>query len=246
MLYNSGIVKWQGVEVGNYSQPFNVDVVKEEYQDPYFQNTVLYLKGDTLTDSSGFSRSLSIIGNPAPAIIDGRTGIYFGGDGDRIDIPYSSDLYFGSGDFTLEAWIRPTGSTGGNNNFDQSIYGNLVNGSFYFYLGYQVNNFAIWDGSNWVGNTEMAILSQWYHVAFSRVSGVVKLFLNGSSIASQSYPYSDAGSDARSIGSTPSSQRHGRFYLSEFKITKGVGRYSTNFVPLATFSGYNYRTLVWR
>lgn len=138
----------------------------------------------------------------------------------------------GTGDFTIEGWLYRTATgqmniTSFNPASTSGLYPELyVNASNV--LAYYTNS-----AERITGTTNVAI-NTWYHFALSRVAGVTRLFLNGNQEGSS---YADAnnyivGASRPTIGAGGSSQTTPLLgNIDEFRITKGVGRYSANFTP---------------
>lgn len=148
----------------------------------------------------------------------------------------NGEFDFGTGDFTVEAWII------NNNSAAIACGGGPTNGAWLFgtygatadSLGWG-RSFVAWDLSSatltWNNN-------QWYHVAASRSGGVLKLFRDGVQVASASnttsytLPNNVLVVGARQDVSGTTSIGNGfTGYLDGFKITKGVGLYTSNFTP---------------
>ena len=144
----------------------------------------------------------------------------------------SVDLQFGTGDFTTEFWMYPTGGLAGyvvveigrlevgpGTGFQFSI----ISGVLQFYYGPSISNILI--GPSVSVNT-------WYHVAVSRSGGNLKLFVNGTQYGStvtdttnynQSYLW--IGVNASGFGYYYSG------YLTNIRAIKGTSIYNSNFIP---------------
>ena len=165
-----------------------------------------------------------------------RGSVQFLGGYDALVIPASSDFAYGTGDFTIEAWIwkdaRPaTGETRGI--FTQTQAGNDY---IVFKVG-STNNIQATFGSTTISTTETLAVDSWNHVAVSRSSNTIKVFLNGiaSSGSTVSTDFSDTtrnptiGNYTHSYGSLP---YYG--YISNLRVTKGEALYTADFTPPTT------------
>jgi hypothetical protein len=167
----------------------------------------------------------------------GSGSYYFDGTGDYMYVMgTSSEMAFGTGDFTVEFWVypaaanqtatiidwRPTNTNGAY----PMLY--LSSGSIKLYVNTadQISGGAV-------------TASAWSHIALARSSGVTKLFLNGTQTGSN---YTDTnayltGSGRPLIGSNAYDLLlpfNG--YLDDLRITKGYARYTANFTaPTAPF-----------
>jgi hypothetical protein len=170
----------------------------------------------------------------------GGSSIAFDGTGDYLPSnPSTSNLYaFGTGDFTIEFWLR-LGSVSGNqslvdirptgtNGLYPLIYTNTTS------LIYYVNSATQISGGTLSTNT-------WYHVAVSRSGTSTKMFLDGTQIGST---YTDsnnylAGTGAPWVGTFRDGTGALNGYIDDLRITKGVARYTANFTaPTAPFPLY--------
>ena len=103
---------------------------------------------------------------------------YFDGSGDYLTVPSSSVFAFGTGNFTIEAWVYPLATyvdsviKPSSNNLNLYIDGS---GFPAVYLG---GAFTDLTGSKKANNFS------WNHLAISRSSGTLRLFLNGELIGS--------------------------------------------------------------
>ena len=208
--------------------------------DPYWGNVVLLLKGDgpdgstNIIDSSVNSHSVTVYEDARIKATQSKFGdssLYFDGTGDYMSVvsPY---LALGTDDFTVETWFYIDGSLRSNGLFHlaASVLPGTVSG---ISLGLQDNAagnvVAYWNGT-WASSGIAPTNFQWNHVAMVRNSGNGKVYLNGQSIMSFSDPANYADT-ALTIGAWHSVPNAMKGYLDDFRITKGVARYTTNFTP---------------
>ena len=155
-------------------------------------------------------------------------GVDFDGTGDYLSLASSSDFNFGTDDYTIECWIyldaagyNGLWTAGGGYNSGVSLVVN-ANGKFSLYdAAYLV------ESDNGVAST-----GQWYHVAVSRSSNTVKLFVNGAEIGSAtqgSIPQGAFYVGAEVADGGSSFPMNGK--ISNFRIVKGTAVYTSNFVP---------------
>jgi hypothetical protein len=170
----------------------------------------------------------------------GTGSIAFDGNGDYLYINPSNNLPFlyGSGDFTVEAFIYPTGVSGYQ--YICSVWG-IVGQSDATYSSWQLRtNSANLEVVLQSGGTTTAITGSgtsltantWQHVAVSRGSNTVKLFINGTQVASQAYSSTlNSPASAFVVGVQLSNNNTFTGYIDDLRITKGVARYTGNFTP---------------
>jgi len=163
----------------------------------------------------------------------GGSSMYFDGSGDWLLMPANDRFAFGTGDYTVEAWVYFTsittsdlqiiflsGSTGGNN--------------FYFHV--DGNQISVGTSAAFISNQATSFSTgTWYHVAACRYSGTLRLFVNGVQIGSSvsdTTNWISAGS-AR-IGANESGTQTVFGYINDHRVTKGIARYTQNFTPPTT------------
>ncbi len=207
----------------------------------------LLLHGDganastAMIDTSGKGKSVSVNGNAQITTAQSKFGgaaIAFDGAGDYLTIPYSSDFDFKAGDFTIETWVYKNG-----NNANYSRLWN-PNGDVYDNISMMIDgsgNFGVWasiDGVNW--NYSLPVVAnlangQWYHLAVSRTGGTLLAFVNGVkytvTTALGTTPLYSNTAYARVIGGQTGVDRALNGYIDDFRITKGLARYTTDFTP---------------
>lgn len=148
-----------------------------------------------------------------------------------IYTPAINDINLSTGDFTIDFWYRPEAVGDGtswiygttNSSIYISVTGRAFSVSIYYNPG---SNFILWDSSTLSANT-------WYHVAVVRNGNVFTLYVNGVNRGSktQAITVNDPGANviigaSASWGSGPING-----WLDEFRISKGIARWTTNFTP---------------
>ena len=168
----------------------------------------------------------------------GAGSIYLNGQDNYLTVPDSADWNFGTGDFTIDAWVRFYSFGSGN----QTICGQFqdANNQWNFYLRYdspgvyRLYFYGVY-ASSVVADFDCAwvpTINTWYHIAVSRASGNVYLFING---VSQSVAGDGSGnlgdiSSALSIGAN-NNYTFVNGWIDEFRISKGLARWTSDFTP---------------
>lgn len=215
--------------------------------DPYGSNVTLLMHMDgangstTFIDEKGatFASTLNPVISSTAKFGTGALRVGANGSLTSAAMPFST---VGTGDFTMEFFVR--GETPGtlNGNFDQVTFdlypiqlGVPTNGSLHFEKY----------GLGWntvVSGTPLNLSGSWTHVAISRQNGASRMFFNGTLVAtsaalngvdiSQSTGLvigSRAGNSVRPATAT--------WLIDELRFTTGVSRYNANFTaPTAAFS----------
>jgi hypothetical protein len=231
-------------------------------------NTVVLLNftNAAITDATA-KNVLETVGNAQISTAQSKWGggsMYFAtgqtyGSGDNLVVPFSPVYSLDTRDFTVEGWFYFT-----NLNIDQRGIVALGDGANGFpdvynawslvYLGTEAggNNQIRWyryDGTNYMYNTSglTLVANTWTHIAVSRGSGVLKIFVGGVSYYSQANSQSFAAVNTNPLrvglqyyGQASSyvpgygGPRYWPGYISDLRITKGYARYTANFTPPTT------------
>jgi len=165
----------------------------------------------------------------------------FPGSSNWIDVPDNSDFHLGSGDFTIDFWMRlSTGSSGS----EQRIAGQMDSSftlssvSFYFYkLTDNTLNGGIFAGSNsYIAHSDTALSENvWYHIALIRNANILTLYINGiagsttKDLTGITVNNSSAHLSIGRLGDYADTYFTG--FIDEFRLSKGVARWTTNFTP---------------
>jgi plastocyanin len=162
----------------------------------------------------------------------GTSSAFFDGVGDWLSIPSDPDFNFSTGDFTLEAFVRLTNTSGNKIIFDFRT-SSLTEISPVVYISgsdvlYYVNGAAAITGAAAVSPTT------WHHIAVSRTAGVSKLFVDGSQVGTSYTDGNDFPTRGLRIGADLQGSSSMNGYIDEVRITKGSSRYNANFTPTTT------------
>lgn len=225
--------------------------------DPYWNNVSFYGRFNnnwkdfsnnnfTVTNVTG---TLGTAPTTTPAISnsiykfgDTNSGaLYVDGTGDRLSS--NSSIYFGTSDFTIEMWFKPTSRTNNNpviaNNESSGWTANTwiladrhsaANTKFTFWAYNYSSSSPLLTSTTTVSN------GSWYHLAIVRSGTSWKMFINGVLEASQTSSVSlDTTNKTFYIGQsgTGSNDTALNGHIDEFRISNS-SRYSSNFVPQTT------------
>jgi len=158
-------------------------------------------------------------------------------------LTYASDPDFdlGTGDFTVDFWVRRTASNTQVLYDQRTLAGDTLP---VIYISGGVLRYYTAGSDRIVGATTMAT-NTWYHVALSRKTGVTRLFLNGNL---QGSPYTDTNVYPQStirIGANYNGTSGLTGYIDEFRLSKGIGRYDTTFTPASfAYANDDFNTLL--
>jgi hypothetical protein len=208
--------------------------------DTYFKNTTLLLNGETtnnsfITDASTNSFGLTINGDTKPVLFNPYQGGYYsnyfnGSIGDYISIPNASSgsaLAFGTGDFTMECWAYSIISQGTNS----GIFAKGTSGTGF---GLNVTGTNISTVGLALTATGGLPLNTWTHIAFVRISGTSKLYINGVVADTSSTVYDFTTTGPFYIGTNRTNGAAFQGYISNMRVINGTGIYTNTFTPSTT------------
>jgi len=203
--------------------------------DPNFASVPLLLHMDgsngstTFTDASSNAHTITVYGNAQVTTTSPKFGtgaLLCDGSGDSLSAPSNTSLTFGVSGFTIESWVR-VNSFGAR----QFIFSQRDIGGFSLEITADGRLNGITPNINTLtqASATMAI-NTWYHVAYTRLGNTHTLWLNGSSVATNTF--SENGLSGISyIGSRDGSTSSVNGRLDDLRITKNVARYTANFTP---------------
>jgi hypothetical protein len=159
----------------------------------------------------------------------GSSSMSFDGTGDYLSILSSPNLNFGTGDFTIESWLYPTSiSATASYIFDQRT-ADSQNVLLAYILPERTIEIYVNGGVVVSGGT--IALNSWSHFAITRASNSLKMFLNGTQIGSTYSLTNTLITAPMYIGTRYSGTQYFNGYMDDFRVTKGVARYTTTFTP---------------
>ena len=141
-----------------------------------------------------------------------------------------ADFAFGIGDFTVEMFVRREAA------LNASLL-TFASQNWNIYYDNSANSLRFWDGSTdrIIGGAMST--ATWYHIALTRASGVVRLFIDGTQTGinwTDSGPTNLGQADVL-IGAYPNGSKC-EAYIDELRLTKGLARYTSNFTaPSSAF-----------
>ena len=184
--------------------------------------------------------------NPSTAYSSTNVGgsLYFDGTGDYLTAPYNTtDFDWWTADYTIEAWVYIPTLTGWSMNDGTrdipTLVGNMRVGdnTNYWSFGPIVNGTVrlyYFNGTTQTGptSTETVKLGQWNHIAATKTSSGVTIFVNGvasTTTAINGTPQSSGSGTPLTIGAYQGTVING--YVSNLRIVRGTAVYSGNFTP---------------
>ena len=213
--------------------------------DVYFPQTKLLLPfnganaATTTSDLSNSNHTVTFNGTAQISTAQSKFGgssLLLDGNSDYLTMAASSSLSFDA-DFTIECWVKTSnstldthwrrifhaGSTDAADNlaiiFNSSTYGNVYSNTAII-----TGNITVTDGN-------------WHHIALCRSGTSLRYFVDGvqsGSTATTSQNFTGGADEGVWIGKYGSGSGHFDGYIDDFRITKGLARYTSSFTPPTT------------
>ena len=200
----------------------------------------LFINGEgTINDSSGSDHVITAHGDVAVSTVEkkfGNSSVYFDGTGDYLTISDNEDWNFGTGDFTIDLWIRLDIA-----HIDYGgILGQSINASNRIILSYDGTNNIFWFNTRG-GSVDMSLsaswdasINTWYHVAIVRNGSNWYMFIDGVVLSSSggiNHTLPNLAGDFQ-IGEHITGSGDALYfkgYQDNIRITKGTALWTSNF-----------------
>ena len=156
------------------------------------------------------------------------------GSGDYLSLAYDADFNFGTGSFTIEAFVYPKDLSGGQGIYSTSG-GEGSQPKFLIYLDgatlkAHVNGFG---SSVFFNATVSPRIGEWTHIAFVRNGSTWYWFINGTQSGtgsnSTNITFSNLTTSVGYGGESAANTING--FISGFRVVKGTAVYTSNFTP---------------
>jgi hypothetical protein len=237
-------------------------VTNAESHDSYTK-LMLHMEGadtsTTFTDTETTPKTVTANGNAqidtAQSKFGGASGL-FDGTGDYLTLADSADWYFGTGVFTIDFWFRF------NVVSESAVYVDRTDNTNYMLLriaGTWLNTFCNEAGVTMFSATVEGLTfsaNTWYHIAVVRygtgqnnmyifVDGVSKTITWTNTLPAD-YSFPDHG-EGLYIGNSGTGILEFNGWLDEFRVSKGIARWTANFAPPGSaYGNVSYNTTSYK
>lgn len=219
--------------LGLLGAPANVAATESAATDPYFSDVSLLLQ-DSLTDESLLGQTITATGTAGTSTAQSKFGgVGFVTTGISNSLKAANDPAFAMpGDFTIESWIF-FNTYSASESF--SIWEPVNHGAGSFssnrlqFLVFQGKLYTDVYGAVLAQSSLLGLVAgQWYHVAASRQGSALRLFLDGTQVASATTTRS-FNADEYMLPQSGTGIRE--MYFDDFRLTVGTSRYNASFTP---------------
>jgi hypothetical protein len=200
--------------------------------DPFFSNVGLLLHLDTsFADSSLSNITCTSYGSPVISSVQSKFGggsLLLNGSS-NLQYTEQTSAFIGSGDFTVEFWVYKTSN---------SIARSFSSTSSIFIQDSSTFGLRLFWSSPEVQITSASTLplNTWTYFAVTRQGNTFRIFINGTLSATATASLTTSTLGQGNIGGIGVLGEFFNGYIDEFRLTKGVARYTSSFTaPTAPF-----------
>lgn len=189
----------------------------------------------TFTDSSTNVHTQTAVGN---AQLDtaqqqfGSASLLLDGSGDYVTSSHDSSFDYGTGDFTIDFWVRFNSTGSGQYLFTRDT-GSIQNGLDLLWS--TDNTITLYMGNSTIMNRTFSVsTATWYHVAVVRTGSTMKIFKDGVQAGADGTASTNINyNTTTNIGAFDFAGGLSPFngWIDEFRITKGTAVWTANFTP---------------
>jgi len=191
----------------------------------------------TLLDSSGQGHIFAAVGN---AQIDtsqskfGGSSLALDGTGDYVLGDGSSDFAFGTGDFTIDFWVRLTTTASFRQFYDSIGLGAPTGNAISIVKSETTHKFVVQiAGSDIITGTTTIAVDTWYHVAVTRSGTNLRLFVNGTqeggTVVNSTNLINPSGRPVLGIYGSDLTASALAGWLEDVRVVKGEALWTANF-----------------
>lgn len=209
--------------------------------DIYFNNVSLLMSmsgdnnGTSFVDLSTNLHTVTANGSAVTstsAFLSSPSSLY--PSGNCISIPDHASLQFGGGDWTIEMFVYQTSNTG-----TQSIFAKRESAAATSYLTVTLGSgvLRLYNGGSYY-DTRTIPTNEWVHIAIVKTGSSTYIFINGvaSTDLGDIVPNNSFVTAITTVGSITGGAEPLLGYIDDFRLTKGVARYLSDFtVPTSSF-----------
>jgi len=238
--YSLGGVQWERIGFAKFGYASDSTMSLFGNFDPHADKVVLLLHFDDaagVVDTSRHQKPVEVSGvnqGPfAPGVIGSRCWRFQGGNS-HLQVPYDPTLNFRDSDFCLEGFTLV--ETGGTDSTVLDFRSSAFNSSWVLLINHASRRLRVYDGpaGAFLLDTPTNSLPSpgtWFHWRVSRDSGVARVFIDGSVVATATWNPPNTSPWGLRIGRSGDGEGYLYGRVDEICLTKGASRGVANFTP---------------
>jgi hypothetical protein len=190
-----------------------------------------------ISDGSTNNFSITAVGDVKPSGFNSYLPTwsnYFDGTGDYLTTPSSTAFTFGTGAFSIEAWVYQT-ARAASGLYTAWIYNNITTNIGNTQVGLSITvsgNLSLQTWNTVIVNSSVIPLHTWAHVAATFDGTMYRVFVNGVLSGTSTTVYNLSGTGNAYVGFVgQGSNAAFTGYISNVRVVKGSAVYTSNFTP---------------
>ena len=173
-------------------------------------------------------------GSATTSAVSPNHSVQFDGDGDYIESTTDSNVPVGTGDFTLEFWVRFASSDSTLDTVSETRSSTGASDGFLvgrFHTSGHEDQMEVYSAGNYTGVTSGALSNNtWYHIAVVRNSGTLRMYVNGQDTGTTYSDSNNYSNDDIRIGANVDTTYYLDGNVADFRLTTSAV-YTSNFAP---------------
>ena len=195
-------------------------------------STYFTVNGNQVQNGSGVDYVAYVFAGGASTASEAVSVDFTGSTSAKLSMSSSSDLAFGTGDFTMECWVKPTNlSSTLETVFDSGNSGSNNADSIYF--GFSQSQVHVGSYNAYYNQASTTNFNgQWMHIAVSRSGTNLRIFKNGILLKTTTNNTDLKSGGDIILGINPrATYQTLTGSISNFRAVKGQALYTTSFIP---------------
>lgn len=176
----------------------------------------------------------------------------FDGTGDWIDTPDHDDFNVGSGNFSIDFWVRRN-TIGTQQHVCGQVDSSATSANWSFSVKFLVGNtleFRVTSGTTIYSATSVGTItdSNWHHIACVRDGNTTRIFIDGTADGTANVTGVTVNNSTSKVAIGRLGEFDGQYlngWVDEFRFSKGIARWTANFTPPTTEYSGPSATVIW-
>jgi hypothetical protein len=157
----------------------------------------------------------------------GSGSMFFDGVDDRLVIANNPNLILAGGAWTIDCWVYFTGDYTNFRTVFSKRTGTTTSSSYQGYIQQTTGLLGFYNGTQYASTAQVTV-NQWHHCAWVYTGTNIQIYFNGVQVLNTAVTITEVDQPLR-LGSLDGNAEPFAGYIDDFRITKGVARYSDTF-----------------